>query len=264
MQQVDFIEAGSGPLVVLVHSSVASARQWRRLIEVLQGSNHVIAAQLFGYGATPPWTQPRKQTLQDQAALVESIIEKSDEPVDIVGHSFGGAVAMKVAANLGSRVRRLVLLEPNPFDLLRQAGRVEAYREVQELRETIKTYGAADDWMPTAECFANYWGGSGTWAMMDQQRRDAFATALEPNIHEWDAIMDETTALSEWDERLPSATTVVFDPETLRPIRELVPLVQQGTRWHLVAIPRGGHMAPLAAPEIVNPIILSALKDAGS
>lgn len=268
VETVDLIEAGSGPLVVLVHSSVAGARQWRKLIEVLQDSHHVKAVQLFGYGATPAWTQPRKQTLADQAALVVSIIGKSVQQVDIVGHSFGGAVAMKVAADLGSRVRRLVLLEPNPFDLLRQAGRMEAYQEVEQLRDTIKTYGVAGDWMPAAECFADYWGGAGTWAMMDQQRRDGFATALKSNFHEWDAIMDETTALSEWNERLPSATTVVFDPETVRAIRELVSLMQQGTRWHLVAIPRGGHMAPLAAPEIVNPIILSALKhdaqDAGS
>lgn len=256
---VDFLEAGSGPLVVLVHSSVASARQWRKLIEVLQGSNHVKAVQLFGYGSTPAWTQPRKQTLADQAALVEAIIGQSVQQIDIVGHSFGGAVAMKVAANLGKRVRQLVLLEPNPFDLLRQAGRVEAYREVQELRDTIKTYGAAENWAPAAECFADYWGGAGTWVAMDEQRRAAFAIALRPNFHEWDAIMDETTTLGEWTNQLPRTTTVVFDPATVRPIRELVKLVQRKTTWRVMAVREGGHMAPLTHPNVINPIILNAL-----
>lgn len=258
-RDVDYLEAGTGPLVVLVHSSVASARQWRKLIEVLKDSRHVKAVQLFGYGTTPEWTQSRKQTLDDQAKLVDAVIGTSVDQVDIVGHSFGGAVAMKAACRLGSRVRRLVLLEPNPFDLLRQAGRAQAYREIQLLRDTIKAYGAADDWMPAAERFAEYWGGAGTWAAMDDQRRFTFATALKPNFHEWDAIMDEMTTLHEWSELVPRATTVVYDPNTVRPIREIIELLKHGTPWDVRSIPQGGHMAPLTHPEIVNPIIIDAL-----
>ena len=53
---VDYLEAGSsGPLVVLVHSSVSGARQWRRLMENLEGDFRVRALNLFGYGDTPPW-----------------------------------------------------------------------------------------------------------------------------------------------------------------------------------------------------------------
>jgi len=48
---VDFIEAGSvGPVVMLVHSSVSGARQWRRLMEDLKGRFRVRAVNLFGYG----------------------------------------------------------------------------------------------------------------------------------------------------------------------------------------------------------------------
>jgi pimeloyl-ACP methyl ester carboxylesterase len=48
---VDFVEAGSvGPVVMLVHSSVSGARQWRRLMEDLKDRFRVRAVNLFGYG----------------------------------------------------------------------------------------------------------------------------------------------------------------------------------------------------------------------
>ena len=54
--QVDFLEAGSsGPAVMLVHSSVSGARQWRRLMEDLKHRFRVRAVNLYGYGKTAPW-----------------------------------------------------------------------------------------------------------------------------------------------------------------------------------------------------------------
>ena len=64
---VDTLEAGvSGPVVILAHSSVSGARQWRRLMENLKDSFRVRAVNLFGYGTTPPWPDHRPQTLDDQ------------------------------------------------------------------------------------------------------------------------------------------------------------------------------------------------------
>jgi pimeloyl-ACP methyl ester carboxylesterase len=60
--QVDFLEAGSGPLVVLVHCSASGARQWRRLMDDLKADFHVRAVNLFGYGKTPPWSIEAPQT----------------------------------------------------------------------------------------------------------------------------------------------------------------------------------------------------------
>ena len=51
--KVDYLEAGSsGPVVMLVHSSVSGARQWRRLMDALKDQCRVRAANLFGYGET--------------------------------------------------------------------------------------------------------------------------------------------------------------------------------------------------------------------
>jgi pimeloyl-ACP methyl ester carboxylesterase len=70
--KVDYLEAGSsGPVVMLVHSSVSGARQWRRLMDELKNQCRVRAVNLFGYGKTPSWPAEATQTLSDQARLVE-------------------------------------------------------------------------------------------------------------------------------------------------------------------------------------------------
>ena len=53
---IDVMEAGQGPLAILVHSSVAGARQWRKLMDVWASTFHVKAVNLYGYGRTPAWT----------------------------------------------------------------------------------------------------------------------------------------------------------------------------------------------------------------
>ncbi len=263
--QIDYLEAGSlaagsGPLVVLVHSSVAGARQWRKLIESLSDSFTLRAINLFGYGATVPWPEDEPQTLDDQARLVEAIIPADAGAVCLVGHSFGGTVAMKAALRMGARVAKLVLLEPNPFTLLRDHGRDEAFQDVCALREVIKQNGERGDWMTAAERFADYWGGAGTWSATPDDRRAAFAEALQPNFHEWDAVMNDGTALETWVAFLPAETLVVYDPATVRPIREIVELLREGTPWRFQTLAEGGHMAPLSRPDLVNPVVQGFLE----
>ena len=103
---------------MLVHSSVAGARQWRRLMEDLKDDFRLRAVNLFGYGKTPAWPAGARQSLDDQARLVEAALPSDAGEVYLVGHLFGASVAMKAAARLGSRVTRLALLEPNPVSLL--------------------------------------------------------------------------------------------------------------------------------------------------
>jgi pimeloyl-ACP methyl ester carboxylesterase len=248
-------------LVVLVHCSASSARQWRRLMGDLKADFHVRAVNLFGYGKTPPWSIEASQTLEDQARLVETALPRNAAGVCLVGHSFGGSVAMKLAARLSGRVASLVLLETNPFYLLKQSGRAEAFAEAMELRDCVKKFGAVGDWVTAAEQFADYWGGAGSWQDMPEERRRAFAEALKPNYFEWDAVMDETTPVEEWARLLPLATLVVSDPNTVFPIREITAILRLACpMWTYKEIAGGGHMAPLTRPDIINPLVRSFLR----
>jgi pimeloyl-ACP methyl ester carboxylesterase len=257
----DFLEAGaSGHLVVLIHSGASGARQWRRLMDDLKDRYRVRAVNLFGYGATPPWLADATQSIADQARLVEGAIPPDVDKVCLVGHSLGGLIAMKLAARLGSQVMKLVLLETNPFNLLQQAGRREAFAEAVALRDCIKACGARGEWETAAERFADYWNGAGSWQGMSSERRAAFAQALRPNFHEWDAVMGETTTVEEWARTLPRATLAVYDPSTVLPIREIAAILRAACpAWWHQEVPGVGHMAPLTRPDVINPIIGSFL-----
>ena len=262
--QVDFIEGGaSGPAVILVHSSVAGARQWRRLMEDLKGDFRLRAVNLFGYGKTPAWPAGARQSLDDQARLVEAALPPDAGEVYLVGHSFGASVAMKAAARLGSRVTRLALLEPNPVSLLAQAGRTEAFADAMTMRDCIKKFGALGEWQVAAETFADYWGGAGSWEGMPPDRRETFTQALKPNFFEWDAVTDDTTSVEEWVRLLPRRTLVVSDPNTVLPVRELIALLRRSSpNWTYKEV-AGGHMAPLTRPELINPIVAAFLRGSG-
>ena len=252
---VDYTEDGTGETVVLIHSSVSGNRQWRALVDALKERFRVLAINLFGYGETTPWPGTRLQTLSDQAALVLTLCEGTQSPIHIVGHSFGGSVALKAATMLGPRVGRLVLLEPNPFYLLKQHGRTEAYEESRALRDHVKKFGVSGDWVKVAERFSDYWLGDGSWAAMPEKRRQAFTTSLRPNFHEWDAVMNEETTIAAW-QALEAKTLVVSASGTRRPIREIVELLADACpHWTYAQIPEGGHMAPLSRPELINPIV---------
>jgi pimeloyl-ACP methyl ester carboxylesterase len=178
-----------------------------------------------------------------------------------VGHSFGGAVAMKVAARSAGRVTKLALLEANPFYLLKQAGRGEAYAEAAGLRDWIKQKGAEGAWRAAAERFSDYWAGPGSWSATGAERQDSFIDALKPNYSEWDAVMNEATSLDEWAKLLPRDTLFLHDPATVLPIREITALFRQACpHWRFAEIEAGGHMAPLVRPDLVNPVVKAFLK----
>ncbi len=256
----DFLQAGSGNTVMLVHSSVSGASQWRRLIDDLKDDFHVRAVNLYGYGRTPPWSRDVPQTLNDQARLVEAALPSDADPVFLVGHSFGGSVAMKVAARLSDRVAGLVLLETNPFYLLEQAGRKDAFAEAVDLRDCIKEFGARGEWSAAAERFADYWGGTGSWQRMSVERRAAFAAAIKPNYFEWDAVMNETTTAKQWARLLPRSTLLITARDTVLPIREIAAILRLACpQWTSEEIASGGHLAPLSHPELVNPLVKAFL-----
>lgn len=262
---IDYAEQGQGEPVVLIHSSVSGNRQWKALGEALADRYRVLAINLFGYGETTPWPANTSQSLYAQASLVLALLESTGGgAAHLVGHSFGASVALKAALLLGPRVKTLSLLEPNPFPLLKQQGRLDAFLEARALRDHVKCFGSLGEWEKVAERFADYWIGEGAWAGMPEKRKAAFAASLPPNYYEWDAIMTEETTLEGW-KSVAAPTLVVSDPRTRRPIREIVEIFAAACpHWSFKPLAHAGHMAPLTHPERVNPLIRQFLDSAAS
>jgi pimeloyl-ACP methyl ester carboxylesterase len=75
----------------------ADASQWRYLAEALECRYEVLAPEHFGCKTSGPWTGEHAFALADEAARAIALIDNSEEKVHLVGHSYGGGVALHVA-----------------------------------------------------------------------------------------------------------------------------------------------------------------------
>ena len=257
--RIDYSDAGAGTPVVLVHSSVSGNRQWNSLVRELEPHFRVLAPNLFGYGETTAWQQDGSQTLTDQANLVLSVVQQFPGPIRLVGHSFGGAVALKAATMLGDRISHLFLFEPNPFWLLAQNDRAQAYAEAMELRDFLKRRGAEGDSAAVAERFVDYWVGDGAWALTPEPRQLAYVKLLRPNYYEWDCMKSDEIAI-ENVAQIPAEAMLVYSAGARRPIREIATLIEKSCpKWSIATVAEGGHMAMLTHPHLINPLVAAFL-----
>jgi pimeloyl-ACP methyl ester carboxylesterase len=260
---VDYAEAGSGPPVVLVHSSASGNRQWRRLVEALQHRYRLLAVNLFGYGRTSPWPPGQTQTLAAQAKLVEAVASAGDGPVALVGHSMGGAVALEAALRLGARVRLVIVFEPILFYLLREHGEPEALAEIEAMANGFRARAANGDWEGVGELFVDYWSPPGSWAAMPPERRAGLLEMLPQVNHEWDAVITGDRPLADWG-RIEAPVHVIEADDTRQSTRRVAALLAaQFPQWRFHRIAAGGHMAPLSRPDLVNPLIAAILDGKG-
>lgn len=119
------VEAGTGPLVVLLHGFPESSYSWRHVIPELAANGfRVVAPDLRGYGGSDRPLGP-----YDIPTLVDDVIGVIDafgaEKAVVVGHDWGGGIAWCAAASTSQRVAGLAILAcPPPAAALRIYRRV--------------------------------------------------------------------------------------------------------------------------------------------
>jgi pimeloyl-ACP methyl ester carboxylesterase len=108
-------DEGSGPPLLLIHGFGASTYTWRHIAPELAKTHRVIAVDLKGFGQSDKPFDSHYSVL-DQADLIAQLIEEKDlHDLTLVGHSFGGGVALFLALEaddrLQGRLSKLVLLD---------------------------------------------------------------------------------------------------------------------------------------------------------
>lgn len=111
--KTNYLEAGSGPPVVLIHGSgpgVTAYANWRLVVPALADRFHVIAPDMVGFG----FTERRDDAQYGVDAWAEQVVGLLDaldlRQASIVGNSFGGAIALRIAARYPDRVGKMVLM----------------------------------------------------------------------------------------------------------------------------------------------------------
>ncbi len=97
-----------GRRVVFVHGTPGSAASWRRYLVEPTSGYEFVAIDRPGFGAS----EPRRAmiSLADQARAVEALLGDADERAILVGHSLGGPIVARVAAENPDRVGAIVII----------------------------------------------------------------------------------------------------------------------------------------------------------
>jgi pimeloyl-ACP methyl ester carboxylesterase len=131
--RLHYVEAGEGPLVVLLHGFPEFWYSWRHQIPALaQAGFHVVAPDMRGYDLSSKpqsWRAYETGLLADDiAGLIRSF---GEQDAFVVGHDWGAAVAYAVAMGHPEVVRRLAILNvPHPARML------EGFRTLKQLRKS--------------------------------------------------------------------------------------------------------------------------------
>lgn len=247
--------------VVLLHSSAASGRQWQALAEALRSRHEVFAVDLHGHGAQPAWPGPAPMSLADEAAPVERLLERLGG-AHLVGHSYGAAVAIKLACRRPALVRSLVAYEPVLFGLLLDDA--FSRREVQTVvgvAESMRARMAQGQTDAAAQRFIDFWSGPGTWAALPAERQQAVAARVPAVLQQFDALFGDPLALTDLA-RLRMPVLLCAGGETVPPTRRIVQLVHG-------ALPGAqrdtfdpmGHMGPVTHAALFNRRVVEFLRD---
>ncbi|MBI2395198.1 MAG: alpha/beta hydrolase [Deltaproteobacteria bacterium] len=243
-------DLGDGEPVVMIHSSGMSSRQWRGLARVLSSTHRAVAPDLLGYGGTGGWNGSENFELAEDLAVVVSVARALDRSVHLVGHSYGGMLALNAARALGAdRVRSIAAYEPVAWGVARPDPLVRADLAQFGDRFFTPEYGGTSDWYRQ---FVDYWNGPGTWDAMPPEQRDAFLAVGRKVSAEVRRLCFDPTPADAYREI--AAPTLILSgarsPAAERRVCEI--LVETMPRAELVTIAGAGHMGPLTHADEVN------------
>jgi len=244
--------------VVCLHSSASSSRQWKRLRETWD-DHHVVTPDLMGYGELP-WSGERPHGMQDEVDAITAVLDSIHQPVHLVGHSFGGAVATLAALSNPDKVRTLTLYEPVLFPLLFEAGRSSG-REIWSLQTDVRRLVNRGNKNLAAKRFVDYWNGEAAFKSLPEKVQQHIVRIIPKVASEFIALISSNLGTNDL-RALGIPTLLMYGKCSPKPTRDIVELLSGILpRSTVVGIENTGHMGPISEADHVNSLIAAFIRD---
>jgi len=250
-----YFAIGAGAPVVMLHASLSSKSQWVPLGERLAPRFRAIALDLSGYGDNALPAAEERFTVDDEIDLVTARLDalvESQVRVHLVGHSYGGLVALRFAQRNPDRIASLVLFEPVVFRALdaRDATAVDMRRRAAQVGRLV----AGGDRREAARMFVDFWSGEGSYASQPQPIQAGIARRVAK------VPLDFQAAFS-WPAQ-PAELGAILTPTLLLAGRRSPETVQRIVTFLTRALPccrvewfDTGHLGPIVDAQRINPWI---------
>lgn len=257
-------DAAGGPPVLMVHSSGMSAQQWRKLRAALLPTHRVILPDLIGYGQSDALREPfdASQDLAGLEALLRQVA--AERAVHLVGHSYGGFLALRLARRAPLLLASLTLFEPVLYGALWSSGDEEGRADLKGMMDEPTfldpAHGGSDAWL---ERFVDYWNGPGAWARMTPAARGFMQTTGRKVFHEVSAVSATDVGFADFaglGQQVPTLLVrgAATNPGARRVVEALAPLLPA----QVAIIPGAGHNSPLTHADQALSVLLPHLRGA--
>lgn len=183
---IDYRDEGVGPAVLFVPGSFSTTAAWRPIQQALPPRYRMTGISLCGYGATDERRSAADAAIAHEVDLVAEAARHVGGPVHLVGHSFGGTVALAAALSGRVDVASVATFEANPLCLVREAGHPALFDEIRDMSRAYAAEVAAG--MPDAAArIIDFWGGEGTFAAMPAAVQDYCRATAPANALDWES-----------------------------------------------------------------------------
>jgi lipase len=257
-RRVKVVEHGMGTPVVFLHSGVGSAGEWKQVFSPWPEGYRLVAIDAYRDG-TGPGVNGRR-SLDDYADQVYAVAEHVGASVRLVGFSWGGATALRVAAAAPELVDSLAVIEPEAYALLRTEN-ADAYAQICGLRDRWRAHVGAGRWYEAFEEFVDFYNGPGSFAWWPPPRREAFLADQRARGDLWDVLFDDGLLTLDALAGVTAPVHVVEGSLTSAVDHAICDVVlRHAPHARHTWIEGAGHMMPLTHPEPLTRALLTGIE----
>jgi pimeloyl-ACP methyl ester carboxylesterase len=181
---IDYEVTGDGPTIVLVPGSCSTGAAWRPVMAAWENRFRCVTTSLLGYGGTAERRTPHDPSIWHEVGALEAVIRKAGGPVHLVGHSFGGLVAVAVALRNHTPLSSVAVVEAPAAELLQASGDRHYYRTFREMTDSYFA-AFADGNAEAIATMIDFYGGAGTFASWPSRVRAYAVETTAVNILDW-------------------------------------------------------------------------------
>lgn len=245
-----FLRSGHGPEEALVlHCMLGQARGLDMMMARLGNQMSMIGMDLPGHGQSEEWDKSR-----DYAEMARDMgVGLLERPAHLIGHSFGGYLALRIAVDHPEMVRSLTLIEPVFFAAAKHASEA-ALKSYERGARAYMGAIAVGDLVTAARGFTGEWGDGSAWESLKPDAMEYITSRMPLVAASGPALARDKGAVWDGLGALDVPCLLIegqTSPPVIRAIGDALEGQIDGLRRETV--PEAGHMVPLThAPEVAE------------
>lgn len=240
---------GAARRALAIHCTLGHSGAWRGMAAALKDDLSLLAYDLPSHGRSGAWD--RTGNVHDVATdMARGLI---NAPMDLIGHSFGATVALRIAIESPELVRSLTLIEPVFFAIVWEEEPEMRAPYMAQNAEMDAAFAAGDE-REAARVFNRDWGDGTPWETLPERMRDH----MEKLVHFVPAsagmVQDDCAGLLAPGRMARAAMPTVLiegDQSPAMSAKVAIALQKRLPDADRVVIEGAGHMLPVTHPDLV-------------